>query len=133
MNVFKKGELYIQQFNVTPDVYKSFQDCSNDKNPLHTDEIFAKEKGFEERVMYGNILNTFISYFIGECLPTQNVIIIYQDISYKKPFYLNDILHLESVIDGIFESVNTVEIKFKFINQKNDVIAKGHVQIGILQ
>ena len=34
-------------YKVTPDVYYSFQRCSNDYNPLHTDAAFAKEKGFD--------------------------------------------------------------------------------------
>ena len=34
-------------YKVTPDVYYSFQRCSNDYNPLHTDEAFSKCKGFE--------------------------------------------------------------------------------------
>ena len=32
-------------YQVTPDVYYSFQRCSNDYNPLHTDSLFAKNKG----------------------------------------------------------------------------------------
>ena len=44
-------------YHVTPVVYDSFQRCSEDMNPLHTDESFAREKGFPGCVMYGNILN----------------------------------------------------------------------------
>lgn len=101
-------------------------------NPLHTNESFAQNKGFKERVMYGNILNAFVSYFVGECLPTKDVIIHTQDIAFKLPVYLNDELLFESEIEGIYESVNTIEFKFKFINQNNKVVAKGHVQIGLL-
>lgn len=58
-----------RSFIVSPAVYTAFQQCSGDYNPLHTDEEFAKGKGFPERVMYGNILNAFVSTLIGECLP----------------------------------------------------------------
>jgi acyl dehydratase len=37
------------KFSVTIEVYNTFQLCSGDKNPLHTDEEFAKAKGFRER------------------------------------------------------------------------------------
>lgn len=119
-------------FRVTEEVYKSFQICSGDMNPLHTNEAFAQNKGFKERVMYGNILNAFVSYFVGECLPLKDVIIHSQDIAFKLPVYMNDELRFESVIEGIYESVNTIEFKFKFTNQNNKVVAKGHVQIGLL-
>jgi 3-hydroxybutyryl-CoA dehydratase len=128
-----KGGILTHQFLVSESVYQYFQKCSGDKNPLHTDDSFARNKGFKERVMYGNILNAFVSYFIGECLPTKDVIIHSQDIVYKKPVYLNDQLNFEAKIDGIYESVETVEFSFKFINSDKQVVAKGHVQIGILK
>jgi len=128
-----KGGILTHQFLVTESVYKYFQECSGDKNPLHTDDSFARNKGFKARVMYGNILNAFVSYFIGECLPTKDVIIHSQDIVYKKPVYINDQLNFEAIIDGIYESVGTIEFSFKFINHDNQVVAKGHIQIGILK
>jgi 3-hydroxybutyryl-CoA dehydratase len=128
---FENGKLS-HIFRVTEDVYTSFQICSGDMNPLHTNEAFAQNKGFKERVMYGNILNAFVSFFVGECLPTNEVIIHSQDIAFKQPVYLKDELHFEAEIEGIYESVNTIEFKFKFSNQYNKVVAKGHLQIGLI-
>ena len=53
-------------YQITPEVYFCFQRCSNDFNPLHTDAAYANLKGFEKPVMYGNILNAFVSHFIGK-------------------------------------------------------------------
>ena len=63
-------------YKVTPDVYYSFQRCSNDYKPLHTDKAFAGRKGFEGCVMYGNILNAFISHLVGMLLPYREVMSI---------------------------------------------------------
>lgn len=128
-----KGGNISHVFQVTEEVYRHFQECSGDLNPLHTDELFARNKGFRERVMYGNILNTFVSYFVGECLPTKDVIIHSQHIVYKNPVYMNDQLYFEATIDDIYESVNTVEFRFKFVNRNNQTVAKGHIQIGLLK
>jgi acyl dehydratase len=101
-------------------------------NPLHTDETFAKNKGFRGKVMYGNILNAFLSYFIGECLPAKNIIIHSQEINYKKPVYLNDALSLRAEIREVHESVNAVLFAYTFSNQSREIVAKGKFQIGIL-
>lgn len=119
-------------FTVSECVYESFKTCSGDMNPLHTNESFAQNKGFKSKVMYGNILNAFLSYFVGECLPTKEVIIHSQDIAYKNPVYLNDELRFESEIDSVHESVNVITFKFKFINKYNKLVAKGQLQIGLL-
>lgn len=130
---FKQNEFYKHQFILTPDVYLHFQMCSNDRNPLHTDEEFARSKGFSEKVMYGNILNAFVSYFIGECLPIKNVIIHMQEIAFKNPVFMNEKLDFEAYVSGIFESVNTIEFKYKFIKPDGKIAAKGLIQIGLLK
>lgn len=122
-------------YQVTPEVYECFQRCSQDMNPLHTDEAFAQAKGFNGCVMYGNILNAFVSHFVGMCLPTPHVMIQSQDISYHKPVYLHDKIMLETSIDTVSEAVNIINYKLKFYKATDDgrqLVAKGHVQIGLL-
>ena len=122
-------------YKVTPDVYYSFQRCSNDYNPLHTDAAFAKEKGFADCVMYGNILNTFVSHFVGMLLPTKDVMIQSQDISFHKPVFLNDEIQLDASVETVSEAVNIIKYKLKFRRSGggiSEIVAKGHVQIGLL-
>lgn len=131
--IFTEGQVYTHTFHVTQEVYDSFQVCSQDRNPLHTNEAFARSKGFPDRVMYGNILNAFVSFFIGECLEIKDVMIQSQSINFKKPVFMNDTLELTAKIDGIYESVNTVEFKFTFANKQNGVsVASGKVSISVM-
>jgi len=130
--IFKEGAKFEQTFIVTDAVYKGFIQIFNDTNPLHIDEAFAIGKGFKGCVMHGNILNGFLSHFIGECLPDKNVIIHSQEIQFKNAVYLNDKLAFEAEIIGIYESVNTVEFKYDFKNAAAKVVAKGKIQIGML-
>ena len=118
------------KFNVTESVYLGFIENFQDKNPLHTNEDFAVLKGFKSKVMHGNILNGFLSYFIGEALPSKDVIIHSQEIQFKNPVYLNDLLVFKAEVSGVYESVKAIEFKFKFINAELKVVAKGKIQIG---
>lgn len=128
-----RGDVFVNTFKVDAKAYEGFIDIFNDHNPLHTDEAFAIAKGFRGRVMHGNILNGFISYFIGECLPTKDVIIHSQDIKFSKPVYLNDELKFTAEVTEVFESVNTTQFKFHFQNSSGEKVAKGNIQIGIFQ
>lgn len=122
-------------YKVTPEVYYSFQQCSHDYNPLHTDEVFANRMGFAGRVMYGNILNAFVSHFVGMLLPAKEIVIQSQDISFHQPVYLNDTILLAACTDTISEAVNIINYKLvfrRFTNGKAEIVAKGHVQIGLL-
>lgn len=130
LSIFDKE--YKHQFVVSDEVYDAFQKCSGDFNPLHTDEGFAKSKGFPECVMYGNILNGFVSNFIGMLLPTQEVIIHSQEIAYRNPVFKHDVLDFCAKVSDISEAVQAVEFKFVFRNASGKVVAKGHIQIGML-
>ena len=123
-------------YQVTSEVYDSFQRCSSDYNPLHTDPAYANSKGFSGIVMYGNILNAFVSHFVGMLLPSKEVMIQSQDISFHKPVFLNDEILLESEIDIVSEAVNIINYKLKFrrlTGEKLELVAKGHVQVGLLK
>lgn len=128
----KKGDEFESVFKITDEVYSGFISLFNDKNPLHTNKKFAIQKGFKSEVMHGNILNGFISYFIGECLPIKNVIIQSQEIKFFKPTYLYNILTFQAEIVDVFESVNVVEIKFIFKNENEVKVAAGKINIGII-
>jgi 3-hydroxybutyryl-CoA dehydratase len=127
-----KGDVYIQTFHVNNPTYLGFIDIFKDKNPLHTSLTFAQSKGFKAEVMHGNILNGFLSYFVGECLPIKDVIIQLQEIKFYLPVYLDDELKFCAEIIDVYESVNSIEFKFYFENTSGKKVAKGKIQIGII-
>jgi 3-hydroxybutyryl-CoA dehydratase len=127
----KKGDKFQTDFIVDDEIYNGFIDLFKDKNPLHTDLAFAEAKGFKGPVMHGNILNGFLSFFIGECLPEKNVLIHSQEIKYLHPVYKNEKLKLVAEVENVFESVKVAELKFFFENHTNLKIAKGKINIGI--
>ena len=128
----KKGDIFNQTFIINNDLYEGFLLLFKDFNPLHTDEDFANEKGFKGLVMHGNILNGFVSYFVGECLPQKNVIIQTQEIKFSLPVYLNEVLEFHAIVSDVFESVNSIEFKYYFRNSVNKKVARGLIQIGLI-
>jgi 3-hydroxybutyryl-CoA dehydratase len=131
--IFKVGDKFEEVFVLKKETYQGFIEVFKDKNPLHTNRQFAIDKGFKEMVMHGNILNGFLSYFIGEKLPTKDVIIHSQEIQFKNAVYLNDELVFYTEIIGIYDSVNAVEFKYNFKNKEAKIVAKGKFQIGLLE
>lgn len=127
--ILSLDQKFQHQFRVDSTVYEGFKEIFQDKNALHTDEEFAIEKGFAGKVMHGNILNGFISYFIGELLPSEEVMILSQTINYKNPVYLNNILDFEAVVIEQSEAVKVDVIKFKFVNSTLKTVASGKIQI----
>ena len=131
----EKSQALEMTYHVTREVYELFKKCSNDLNPLHTNKEFANKKGFPECVMYGNIMNAFVSHFVGMALPSPDVMIQTQDIQFRKPIYLNDEIIIKATSEDVSEAVGIVNFKLKFYRTsdiKPELVATGHVQIGML-
>jgi len=127
--ILQENQAFKHQFKVDEQVYIGFISVFEDRNSLHTDEEFAKNKGFRSKVMHGNILNGFLSYFIGELLPTEDVMILSQTINFKNPVYLDDVLNFEAVVTDQSEAVRVNTFAFKFINADLKTVASGKIQI----
>lgn len=128
----------VHRYFISENIYFAFQQVSNDFNPLHTDTQYARQLGFQDRVMYGNILNALISHFVGMLLPSRDVMILSQDISFHRPVYLNDSIELKAAIDSVSEATNSVNFKLKLSRYNTNrpggggLVAKGHVRVGLI-
>ena len=100
-----------------------------DRHPLHTENEYAQSCGFEQIVMHGNILNGFLSYFVGEAFPMKDIAIASQSINFHHPCYLGDQLRFLANVVNISEAVGLIELKFIFRNDGNMTVAKGRIQL----
>ena len=126
------GSIFESKYTVGEKTFASFRDTFKDYNSLHTNDDHAIKNGFKSKIMYGNILNGYISHFIGELLPLKDIVIVTQTINFKKPFYLNDTIFLKAFIDEFYESVNIYDISFEFFKVNQVLIAKGKIKIKAL-
>ncbi len=126
------GSTYKSNYLISEDVFVSFRDTFKDFNLLHIDDRHAVKHGYKSKIMYGNILNGYISHFVGELLPLKEVIILTQNINFREPFYLNETISLSASIIEFYKSSKTYEIAFGFSNSKNNIIANGNLKIKSL-
>lgn len=71
---------------------KAFADISGDKNPVHIDETYAKESRFEKRIAHGMLSSSFFSALFGTKLPGHGCIYVGQNLKFRKPVYIGDIV-----------------------------------------
>lgn len=127
----KEGSSFTHHFIVDQVVYEGFQTTFQDLNPYHIDDKKAQEKGFKEKIMYGNILNGFVSFFVGELLPTKEVVIVSQSINFRSPFFLNDRLDFLAEVTQFSEAMSVGTFKFAF-SRSAEKIAEGKVQVKFM-
>ena len=124
------GDSFVEYFTVSPDVHSGFIALFHDRHPLHTDTAYAVSLGFEGIVMHGNILNGFLSYFVGRCLPEPDVMILRQEIKFSRPVFLNDRLKLDVRVVDVHESVGLIELGCKFSNTDGKQVASAKIDVA---
>lgn len=113
-------------------VYDAFLVCSEDRNPLHVDDQYAREYGFSGKLMHGALLNAMLSGFVGGGLPVKDTMCLMQKVNFKRPFYLGSTVLLHAVATEIqgapLPDKWIVEFAFKFmVNSK--IIANGDLEV----
>ncbi len=115
-------------FTVDSKIHQGFIDTFNDKNPIHLSDGFAESVGYKGKVMHGNILNGFISYFVGESQKESHLTLITQSIRYKNPVYLNNVLKLKVQVKDLSEAGRMYLFVFEFENENLQIVADGKFQ-----
>jgi acyl dehydratase len=123
------GKIFSTNLEITETLVNQFGLLSGDLNPLHTDNDYAKKKGFLGRVCYGNILGMLISTLVGMRLGFDEVMLISQKINFKQPIYIGDKIELKGEVLNKSESVKIIELGLSFWNENGQKIASGKCQV----
>jgi 3-hydroxybutyryl-CoA dehydratase len=104
---------------------------SRDNSPIHTDKIFAKEKGFNNKIAHGLLLGSIYSKIIGVDLPGKNSLLLNIKIDFIKPIYANDTIITIAKIIHLNKSFKVATILFSAINQFKQKVSKAEANVKL--
>lgn len=111
---------------------RRFAELSGDFNPLHTDEAFARAKGFQGRVVYGALLLAKVSELIGMRLPGKDSVWARVDFEFLSPLYVNQPAQLEARVASFSASTGLLELRLS-LHHDGKRIAKGRAEVVVVQ
>lgn len=131
---YEINELYIGQsaeFTKTiseSDVYL-FAGITGDHNPMHVNDIYAKQSKFGERLVHGLLSSSLISTVIGTKLPGNGSIYVEQNLSFKAPVVFGDTVSAKVEVKEVYTDKNRVKLRTYCINQYDEVVIDGYAII----
>lgn len=111
---------------------RRFAELSGDFNPLHTNEAFARAKGFQGRVVYGALLLAKVSELIGMRLPGKDSVWARVDFDFLGPLYVNQAAQLEAKVASFSASTGLLELRFS-LQRDGKRIAKGRAEVVVVR
>tara|TARA_B100000029_G_scaffold501619_2_gene575420 strand:+ start:2059 stop:2475 length:417 start_codon:yes stop_codon:yes gene_type:complete len=110
-NDLKVNQKYIENIKVTSSNIKKFAEASGDKNPIHLNENFAKKTIFKTRIAHGMMIAAFISSVIGNKFPGNGTIYVSQDLNFKRPVKINDVVKVQIIVEKKLLKKNWCKLK----------------------
>lgn len=106
-----------------------FAEVSEDKNPVHLDENYAKKTIFKKRIVHGMLSASLISAVLGTKLPGEGSIYLKQSLKFVKPVFLNDTITAIVEIKQLYENKNIIVLTTVCKNQNNEIVLEGQATI----
>lgn len=129
----KKGQCESFKKEITKEMEDAFRTITNDENPLHRDDSFAieiSEDKFKSHVVFGMLTASLLSTFAGVYLPGKySLIHSIDNISFKKPVYVGDIITVSGIVEEKQEGLNLIILKVKMINQNNKTVFTANMKV----
>lgn len=123
--LFKVGDTFRHSLKVTRDLMKQFLEISGDGNPIHVDDSYATAHGFRGALAYGNLLGVMVSHIVGMKLPTKEVVLVSQNLEFRKPSYVGEEILLEAQVATVHEAVQAVSLRLTFFSPSGEKVCTG--------
>lgn len=118
---------------ITEKMQNDFREITGDINPMHSDETFAKEKGFENKLVFGMLTASFFSTLVGVYLPGKNCLFQEcKDIRFSSPVFVGDELTIKGEVIEIDDRFQRITIKATIRNQNQKKVCSGKLIAGVL-
>jgi len=110
------------------DVYL-FAGISGDANPVHINDVYARESIFKGRVAHGILTASLISTVLGMYLPGPGSIYAKQELKFLAPVHFNDTITATCTVKEKIEGRNRVIMECKVTNQDGADVIVGDATI----
>lgn len=138
MNNYKFDDIKLdmqEEFKVeiTQKMQEKFREITGDINPMHSNIEFAKQKGFDNILVFGMLTSSFFSKLVGVYLPGENCLFQEcKEIKFHKPVFVGDILTVSGTVVEIDERFRRITIKAIIRNQNSVKVCSGKLIVGVV-
>jgi acyl dehydratase len=125
------GDTAAIEVEITESIIEDFCRLSGDYSEIHISREFAREQGFQDRLVHGILIGAFMSRLIGMELPGKYGILQSIDIKFRNPCYPGDKLVIKGEITRIADVVKVIIVNIRILKADGTLVATGKAQVGV--
>ncbi|MEI8306159.1 MAG: MaoC family dehydratase [Chloroflexales bacterium] len=123
--IVKVGQKASMRKTITEADVVLFGCVTGDMNPLHTDDIAARDSRFGKRIAHGMIGAGLISAVLGMQMPGPGTIYIKQTLNFRRPIFINDTVTTTVEVKEIRADKPIATLSTTITNQHGELVLEG--------
>ncbi len=121
------GDVATWDFVIREDAMRCFQALSADRSGVHTNETYARTRGYEGVIVYGGLMIAQLSYVLGMKVPGPHALSSHWSIAYRAPLYVDEPATLVLEVIHVSKALGIAEARFR-ITAGDRLVATGSTQ-----
>lgn len=130
---FTMGQTAELSKEVTDADVRAFAELSEDRNPVHIDEAYAKGTFFKGRIAHGMYGAALISAVMGTKLPGPGAIYMAQELKFKAPVYLGDTMTAKAEVIDMRDDKKIITLRTWVVKQDGTLVIDGKATVKLFK
>lgn len=128
----KIGDTFEFNRKLSDDDVRTFANLTQDKNPLHCDEEYAKNTKFRKRIVHGLLAGSLFSTLVGMLCPGRKNLYVSQSLNFKNPIPIGSKVTVKGIIKNKIDSLKMIEITTQIL-VKNQIMIEGEAKVLVME
>ena len=123
------GQIHESSVTITEEMIERFAQATDDQNPIHLDENYAKGTIFKTRVAHGMLQAGILSGVLGTRFPGVGTIYLSQTLKFPKPVFIGDEITFRLRVVELLKEKNRARLETVGINQRGETVLTGEALV----
>lgn len=123
------GQSYEKKRKITAEMVELFAKITEDNNPLHLDEEFAKKSIFGRRIAHGMLVAGQVSAVFGMDFPGPGTIYMKQENIFYKPIFVDEEVLVKVVVKEKIDAKKRIVFDTYVLNEKGEKAIAGEAMM----
>jgi 3-hydroxybutyryl-CoA dehydratase len=124
------GEIFQFKKILTSEDVEKFSEITEDRNPLHLDEEYARTTPFGGRICHGMLAASLFSTLFGMVCPGKKNLYLSQTVNFKKPIKVNSELTVRGTVEQKIDSLKILFVKTEIL-VNNEIVLEGKAKVQV--
>ena len=123
------GQIATIEKKLDKQTVEAFASVSEDYNPIHLDEGFAKTTQFERPIVHGMLASSLISGLLASKVPGAGSIYLGQSLKFLRPIFVGETVTAKVEVISVREDKPIVVISTQVLSANGEVAVDGEATV----